>query len=233
MGFLHSKVDDRIFSFTNKNWNAHLPAGSVFDFKFVALGSVAPSNLVAASFNGQPVLTDYGSINNTSEATHLNGRTSVVGKYDYGEVLRGSLLFYEAQRAGKLPSNNRISWRGDSMLMDKGENGEDLTGGYFDAGDYVKFGFPASGFSTLLAYGAIEYEDAYRQSGQLDYVRQAIRWSTDYFIKVSVTYIAHRFAGSGTFSENHRNSLHEKDVFFRGFQLSKLSARDIVINPLK
>jgi hypothetical protein len=71
------------------------------------------------------------------------------------------------------------------MLMDKGENGEDLTGGYFDAGDFVKFGFPMAGFTTLLAWGAIDYEDAYIKAGELEQVRQAIRWSTDYFIKVS------------------------------------------------
>ena len=71
------------------------------------------------------------------------------------------------------------------MLMDKGENGEDLTGGYFDAGDFVKFGFPMAAFTTLLAWGAIDYEDAYIKAGELEQVRQAIRWSTDYFIKVS------------------------------------------------
>ncbi len=54
------------------------------------------------------------------------------GNYDYDKVLHASLLFYEAQRSGKLPPDNRIHWRGDSMLDDKGENGEDLTGGYFD-----------------------------------------------------------------------------------------------------
>ncbi len=54
------------------------------------------------------------------------------GNYNYGEVLHASLLFYEAQRSGKLPADNRIYWRGDSMLHDKGENGEDLTGGYHD-----------------------------------------------------------------------------------------------------
>ncbi len=54
------------------------------------------------------------------------------GNYDYGKVIHASLLFYEAQRSGKLPANNRIPWRGDSMLDDKGDNGEDLTGGYFD-----------------------------------------------------------------------------------------------------
>ena len=51
---------------------------------------------------------------------------------NYGEALRLSLLFYEAQRSGALPSNNRVPWRGDSSLGDIGNNGEDLTGGYHD-----------------------------------------------------------------------------------------------------
>lgn len=54
------------------------------------------------------------------------------GGKDYARVLELSLLFYEAQRSGKLPENNRISWRGDSALSDRGINGEDLTGGYYD-----------------------------------------------------------------------------------------------------
>ena len=35
---------------------------------------------------------------------------------DCREVLEKSLLFYEAQRSGPLPSDNRIEWRGDSAL---------------------------------------------------------------------------------------------------------------------
>ncbi len=54
------------------------------------------------------------------------------GAYDYNKVLHASLLFYEAERSGKLPTDKRIPWRGDSMLDDKGDNGEDLSGGYFD-----------------------------------------------------------------------------------------------------
>ena len=53
---------------------------------------------------------------------------------NYGEALRLSLLFYEAQRSGELPSDNRVPWRGDSSLGDVGNNGEDLTGGYHDGG---------------------------------------------------------------------------------------------------
>jgi hypothetical protein len=55
-----------------------------------------------------------------------------VAAYDYKEVLRDSLLFYEAQRSGKLPADQRVTWRKDSALNDKGQNGEDLTGGYYD-----------------------------------------------------------------------------------------------------
>ena len=53
-------------------------------------------------------------------------------KYNYAEVLQKSILFYEAQRSGKLPANNRIPWRGDSALQDHGAGGEDLTGGWYD-----------------------------------------------------------------------------------------------------
>jgi len=52
--------------------------------------------------------------------------------YNYSQVLELSLLFYEAQRSGKLPIDNRIPWRGDSALGDRGQSGEDLTGGYYD-----------------------------------------------------------------------------------------------------
>ncbi|XP_018359268.1 PREDICTED: endoglucanase E-4-like [Trachymyrmex cornetzi] len=106
---------------------------------------------------------------------------------DYAQVLELSLLFYEAQRSGKLPKNNRISWRGDSALYDRGSNGEDLTGGYYDAGDFVKFGFTMAFTTTLLAWGTVNWPEAYDAAGQLDEIRRAIKWSTDYFIKCHVS----------------------------------------------
>lgn len=59
-------------------------------------------------------------------------------KYNLGEALQLSILFYEAQRSGPLPANNRIAWRAASGLADKTEDGKDLTGGWYDAGDHVK-----------------------------------------------------------------------------------------------
>lgn len=53
-------------------------------------------------------------------------------QYDYKLALSKSILFYEAQRSGKLPSSNRIDWRGDTFLNDGSDVGVDLSGGYFD-----------------------------------------------------------------------------------------------------
>ena len=51
-------------------------------------------------------------------------------KYDYGKALTLSILFYDAQRTGRLPANNPIGWRGDSFVDDA--DGIDLSGGWFD-----------------------------------------------------------------------------------------------------
>ena len=63
-------------------------------------------------------------------ATTTSGWDCSAAKYDYAEVLEKSLLFYEAQRSGKLPPDNRIPWRGDSALNDT------IVGGYYD-GEYA------------------------------------------------------------------------------------------------
>ena len=45
-----------------------------------------------------------------------------------------TLYFYDAQRSGKLPESNRVSWRNDSCVDDGEDVGLDLSGGYYDAG---------------------------------------------------------------------------------------------------
>lgn len=62
---------------------------------------------------------------------------TIAGDYNYAPVLEKSLLFYEAQRTGRLPANNRISWRGDSFVTDRGTSNEDLSGGYFDGKEFL------------------------------------------------------------------------------------------------
>ena len=102
--------------------------------------------------------------------------------YNYGEALQKSILFYEAQQAGKLPEWNRIPWRDDATLEDGADVGVDLSGGWLDAGDNVKFNFPMAFSVTTLAWGAIEYYDAYERSQQLRHLSQNIKWVTDYLL---------------------------------------------------
>ncbi|KJE93538.1 cellulase [Capsaspora owczarzaki ATCC 30864] len=113
--------------------------------------------------------------------------TQALGSYNYTQVLEMSLLFYEAQRAGKLPANNRIPWRGDTFLYEKGTSNEDLTGGYMDAGDHIKFSLPMAFSVTNLAWGLLDQPAGYQQAGQVAYIRDAIKWGTDYFIKCHVS----------------------------------------------
>lgn len=42
----------------------------------------------------------------------------VTATFNYGAALDKSLMFFEAQRSGKLPTTQRIKWRGDSGLKD-------------------------------------------------------------------------------------------------------------------
>ncbi|WP_010177418.1 glycoside hydrolase family 48 protein [Aquimarina agarilytica] len=103
--------------------------------------------------------------------------------FNYAEALQKSLFFYEVQQSGELPSWNRVTWRGDSALNDGSDVGVDLTGGWYDAGDHVKFNFPMAFSVTALSWGAIEYEEAYKNAGQLDIIKRNIKFVTDYLLK--------------------------------------------------
>ena len=109
--------------------------------------------------------------------------TKGTGKYNYGEALQKSLLFYELQRSGDLPDKVRCNWRGDSCLKDGSDAGLDLSGGWYDAGDNVKFNLPMSYTASMLAWSVYEDKDAYVESGQLEYALSNIKWANDYFIK--------------------------------------------------
>ena len=119
----------------------------------------------------------------TAVGTILNDDSAAVGKYNYGEAVQKALFFYEAQRAGDLPEDYDVNWRGDAGMTDGADVGVDLTGGYWDAGDHVKFGLPMAGSMTILAWGAGQYRDAYAKVGQLDRILEAVRWGTDYIMK--------------------------------------------------
>ncbi|KAK1302334.1 Endoglucanase 6 [Acorus calamus] len=105
------------------------------------------------------------------------------GGHDYGKALSKSLLFFEAQRSGVLPNTQRINWRSNSGLQDGKASGVDLVGGYYDAGDNVKFGLPMAFTVTMMSWGILEYGKQMAGSGELGHALDAVKWGTDYFIK--------------------------------------------------
>lgn len=59
----------------------------------------------------------------------------------------------------------------------------DLVGGYYDAGDNVKFGFPMAFTTTMLSWSVIEFGGVMKD--ELQNAREAIRWATDYLLKAT------------------------------------------------
>ncbi|KAJ4981546.1 hypothetical protein NE237_032383 [Protea cynaroides] len=107
----------------------------------------------------------------------------VIQAFDYAEALAKSLLYFESQRSGRLPYDQRVSWRHNSGLTDGLEQGVDLVGGYYDAGDHVKFGFPLAFTLTMLSWSVIEYSEQISDLGEYKHALKAIKWGTDYLIK--------------------------------------------------
>ena len=52
----------------------------------------------------------------------------------------------------------------------------DLTGGYHDAGDNVKFGLPMAFTITTLAWNVVEFSDNFQKTGQMQNILNNIRW---------------------------------------------------------
>ena len=156
-------------------------------------GSDNTSETVASSMTGSAETSDNGGFSGVSGGSHSVKDLSEKGKgyegiegtgdYNYGEALQKSILFYELQRSGKLPENTRCNWRGDSALTDGADNNLDLTGGWYDAGDNVKFNLPMAYSAAMLGWSVIEDKKAYEESGQYEYILSDIKWVTDYLIK--------------------------------------------------
>ncbi|KAL0549746.1 hypothetical protein IC582_014234 [Cucumis melo] len=105
---------------------------------------------------------------------------------NYTLALHKALMFFNAQRSGKLPKHNNVSWRGNSCTRDGDGSSslfKDLSGGYYDAGDAIKFNFPASFAMTMLSWSVIEYSAKYEAAGELNHVKDIIKWGSDYFLK--------------------------------------------------
>ncbi|XP_042433532.1 endoglucanase 9-like [Zingiber officinale] len=105
---------------------------------------------------------------------------------NYTLALHKALMFFNAQRSGPIPKHNNVSWRGNSGMKDgisDPSHGKSLVGGFYDAGDAIKFNFPSSFAMTMLSWSVIEYSAKYEAAGELGHVKEIIKWGVDYLLK--------------------------------------------------
>jgi hypothetical protein len=133
---------------------------------------------------------------------------------DYKKALWMTIRLYGAQRSGNnnwllanhLPNGLAEKYRGTAFIDDKDTDGYDLSGGWHDCGDHVKFGQTEffSGYMLLKAYSEIPegYDDrysyaytGYKTSNKWNFednghdpngipdIVDEVKHATDYFIK--------------------------------------------------
>lgn len=96
---------------------------------------------------------------------------------NYAEALQKSLYFYEVQQAGPLPEWNRVEWRSDSTMIDE------VKGGWYDAGDHVKFNHPMAYSASMLAWGLYQYPDGIENCGEMQNFVNNLEFVLDYLVE--------------------------------------------------
>lgn len=72
------------------------------------------------------------------------------------------------------------------IFWDGVDVGVDFSGGWFDVGDFVKFGFFMVLSVIVLIWGLLKYKEVYIVVGELKSMLDCIKWLLDYFMKVYI-----------------------------------------------
>ena len=87
-----------------------------------------------------------------------------------------SMYFYDGNMCGDdVDSASAFDWRGDC------HTGDEVVGGFHDAGDHVKFGLPAGYSAATLGWGYYEFKDAYDSLGQTAHLKEITNRFCKYF----------------------------------------------------
>lgn len=112
------------------------------------------------------------------------GSTFAASTNDYSTALKDSIIFYDANKCGKdVANNNFFEWRDACHVNDGEDVGLDLSGGYHDAGDHVKFGLPQGYAAAVLGWSLYEFKDSFDATGNTAKMYEQLKYFTDYFLK--------------------------------------------------
>ena len=129
--------------------------------------------------------------------------SSAADNPNYYEALAMSLYFYDSNACGTGITDGPLTWRGDchtydanasvgsldsslrSVVDPDGDGKVDVSGGWHDAGDHIKFNLTI-GFG-LSSLGISEYlnEGIYAKAGARDHLEYEMRWGADYLMKTT------------------------------------------------
>lgn len=116
-------------------------------------------------------------------------------EYNYAKLLQYSLYFYDANMCGgDVTSKSLLSWRNNCHTYDKANytrsDGSvvtvDLTGGFHDAGDHVKFGLPEAYAAFMLGMSYDTDKSSYTATGQTGHLKNITTHFADYLVKCTV-----------------------------------------------
>ncbi len=127
---------------------------------------------------------------------------------NYAEALQMSLYFFDAQECGDEVGENSLTWRDDCHTYDGtasldsanglsatekafikekngGSNTVDVSGGYHDAGDHLKFSMTMGFACTDLAWSYYQHPDAFKNTNTESHLFEILKNMCDYFMKVT------------------------------------------------
>ena len=114
---------------------------------------------------------------------------------NYAKLLQYSLYFYDANMCGdEVGETSLLDWRDDCHTYDTTtytrSDGStvtvDLTGGFHDAGDHVKFGLPQAYAAFVLGMSYNTNSSAYTAAKQAGHLEDITTYFADYFVDCTV-----------------------------------------------
>src|SRR6185436_11837955 len=106
--------------------------------------------------------------------------------FDFGDALEKAVQWFDANKCGPdVAVDNVFGWRGPCHLQDGNAASPalNLTGGFHDAGDHVKFGLPQGFSASVLGWSLFEYRAEFDSAGMTAKTLRTLKYFTDYFLK--------------------------------------------------